>query len=372
MPNKRDCYELLGVGRDATDEELKKAYRKLALQWHPDKNPGNKEAEERFKGINEAYETLSDPKKRAQYDRFGHTMGDPFGGVRRGDFGFGGFRDPFDVFEDVFGDIFGGTRSRSRGARGSDLRYNLEISFEEAAFGTEAKLRIPRYSRCPSCRGTGAAKGSSPATCPTCRGTGQLRIRQGFFTFAQTCNHCQGNGTIIPNPCRECGSQGRVRTKETIAVKIPAGIDSGNRLRLAGEGEAGVDSGPSGDLYVDISVRPHPLFERHEEDIYIEVPITFAQAALGAEFTVPTLKGQVKMKIPEGTQSGQIFRLKGKGLPRLQARGTGDQEVRVVVETPSSLNRKQRGLLEELERHTDEGGNPRRRGFLEKMRKLFE
>ena len=371
MPSKRDYYEVLGVGRDASEEEIKRAYRNLALKWHPDKNPGDKGAEERFKEINEAYEVLSDKGKRAQYDRYGHAMGPSFEGFRPEDFGFGGFRDPFDVFEEVFGDIFGTGRRRGRRARGSDLKYNLELSFEEAAFGTEAKIRIPRHSRCPSCQGTGAERGTGPTTCPTCWGTGELRVRQGFFTLSQTCNHCQGKGTIILNPCKECGGQGRVRTKETISVKIPSGVDSGTRLRLAGEGEAGVDGGPPGDLYIDISVRPHPILERHGDDIYVEVPITFAQATLGAEVEVPTLKGKVSMRIPPGTQSGQAFRLKGKGVPRLHSHGVGDQEVRVIVETPTNLSRRQRELIEEFSRLSSDDSTPMRRSFLEKMRKLF-
>lgn len=370
MPSKRDYYEVLGISRDASEEDIKKAYRRLALKHHPDRNPGDKTSEELFKEINEAYEVLSDKEKRSRYDRYGHAMGPAgFEGFRPGaDFG-AGFED---IFDSVFGDFFGSrTTRRSRGARGADLKYSLEISFEESVFGAETKIRIPRNVRCSSCAGTGARAGSGPVTCPTCRGGGQVRYQQGFFTFAQTCSHCQGRGQIIRDPCSECNGQGKVRRKETISVRIPPGVDTGTRLRLSGEGEAGTNGGPPGDLYVDITVREHPVFERHGDDILVDIPITFTQAALGCEVDAPTVHGKVKMKIPQGTQSGQTFRLKGKGVPRLGRSGIGDQQVRIIVETPTQLTPEQKRLLEEFARISGDEGNPLKKSFLERMRKAF-
>jgi molecular chaperone DnaJ len=371
LENRRDYYQVLGINKDAGDEDIKKAYRQLALKCHPDRNPGDKDSEERFKEINEAYEVLSDPEKRAQYDRFGHAMGPSFEGFRTGTgFGFG-TRDPFDIFDEVFGDIFGAGRGRSRATRGADLKYNLEVSFEEAAFGTQAKIRIPRSVACQNCQGSGAAPGSRPTTCPTCRGTGSLRSQQAFFTFSQTCSHCQGTGQVIRDPCRECAGEGRVRSRETISVHIPPGVDTGTRLRLSEEGEAGANGGPAGDLYVDIRVKPHPLFERHGRDIYCEVPISLTQAALGGEIEVPTLKGKVKLKVPQGTQSGQLFRLKGKGITGLNRGGVGDQQVRIQVETPTRLSARQQEILEEFARISVEEVNPQTSSFLKKMKRLF-
>lgn len=371
MENKRDYYQLLGVNRDAGDEDIKKAYRKLALKYHPDRNPGDNDCEERFKGINQAYEVLSDPEKRAQYDRFGHAMAPSFEGSRT-ETGFGfGTRDPFDIFDEVFGDIFGTGRGRRRAMRGADLKYNLEVSFEEAAFGTQARIRIPRTVSCQTCHGSGAAAGSRPTTCPTCRGTGSLRSQQAFFTFSQTCSHCQGTGQVIRDPCQQCTGEGRVRSRETISVRIPPGVDTDTRLRLSGEGEAGANGGPAGDLYVDITVRPHPFFERHDQDIYCEVPISLTQAALGGEIEVPTLKGKVKLKLPQGTQSGQIFRLKGKGITGLNRGGVGNQQVRIQVEIPTKLSARQKELLEEFVRISEEEANPQTNSFLKKMKRLF-
>lgn len=371
MQQKTDYYQVLGIARNAGEEEIKKAYRRLALKHHPDRNPGDKSSEEKFKEVNEAYEVLSDPEKRGRYDQLGHARGPGFEGFRtEPGFGTGTFDD---LFEGIFGDVFGTRtgRRRSRAAQGADLKYNLEVSFEEAAFGTETKIRIPRTATCSVCRGTGAAPGSGPITCPTCRGTGSIRTQQAFFTFSQTCTHCQGTGQIIRDPCRECSGQGKVRARDTISVTIPGGVDSGTRLRLAGEGETGTNGGPPGDLYVDITVRDHPIFQRLDNDIYVEVPISITQAALGAEIEAPTLKGMVKMKIPEGSQSGQIFRLKGKGVPRLRGSGVGDQQVRILVETPTKLSARQRGLLEEFARISGEEAQPMRKSFLEKMRKLI-
>lgn len=367
MNGKRDYYELLGLNRSASEEQIKKAYRKLALKYHPDQNPGDKQAEETFKEVSEAYQVLTDPEKRVQYDQFGHAaFGN--GGLGKGGFDFtSGFED---VFGDIFGEFFGSstTRGRSR-ARGEDLRYNLNISFEEAVFGTEKKIKIPRQGPCDSCHGSGSKPGSSPRTCPTCRGKGQVSFQQGFFVVSRTCNQCRGQGTIISNPCSSCKGAGRVRKFQTLSVRIPAGVETGSRLKLRGEGESGVSGGPSGDLYVVIQVKPHPLFIRDGLEIICEVPISFAQAALGAEIDVPTLEGKVKMKIPPGTQSGKIFRLKGKGVKDVQGYHHGDQHVRVVLETPTHLTSRQKELLKEFA--TLGGENPLAEGFLDKVKQIF-
>ena len=367
MNGKRDYYELLGLNRSASEEQIKKAYRKLALKYHPDRNPGDKQAEETFKEVSEAYQVLTDPEKRVQYDQFGHAaFGN--GGLGKGGFDFtSGFED---VFGDIFGEFFGSrtTRGRSR-ARGEDLRYNLSISFEEAVFGTEKKIKIPRQGPCDSCHGSGSKPGSSPRTCPTCRGKGQVSFQQGFFVVSRTCNQCRGQGTIISNPCSSCRGAGRVRKFQTLSVRIPAGVETGSRLKLRGEGESGVSGGPSGDLYVVIQVKPHPLFIRDGLEIICEVPISFAQAALGAEIDVPTLEGKVKMKIPPGTQSGKIFRLKGKGVKDVQGYHHGDQHVRVVLETPTHLTSRQKELLKEFA--TLGGENPLAEGFLDKVKQIF-
>ncbi len=366
---KRDYYEVLGVGRDAGAEEIKKAYRKVALKLHPDRNPGDKSAEEKFKEASEAYQVLSDPERRAQYDRFGHAafeQGAGFGGF---DFSAAGFED---IFGEIFGDFFGGPRrGRSRARRGDDLRYDLEISFEEAVFGAEKTIRVPRLQTCTDCQGSGAREGSGRETCSACRGSGQLRYQQGLFSIARTCSQCQGQGSVLRDPCRTCGGAGAVRAQQSLSVRIPPGVDTGSRLKLRGEGESGASGGPAGDLYVVLHVREHPLFTRDGNDVVCEVPIGFTQAALGAEIDVPTPHGKVKMRVPAGTQSGNVFRLKGKGVPDVRGYGHGDALVRVVVETPRKLTAKQRELLEEFARLSGEDVHPISKGFIEKVKELF-
>jgi molecular chaperone DnaJ len=369
LATKQDYYELLGVGRTASEDDLKKAYRKLALQYHPDRNPGDKRAEEKFKEISEAYSILSDAEKRAKYDQFGHAAfgeGGPFAG---GGFDFsGGFED---VFGDIFGEFFGGGGRRRGRGRGEDLRYNLSLKFEEAVFGTEKKIKIPRHGPCESCKGSGAKPGTAPQTCPTCRGRGQVAFQQGFFSVSRTCNQCQGQGSIIKEPCASCSGAGRVRSMHTLSVKIPAGVDNGSRLKLRGEGEFGPEGGTAGDLYVVTQVEAHPIFVRDNLDIICEVPISFVQAALGAELDVPTLEGKVKMKIPAGTQSGKVFRMKGRGVKDVQGFQQGDQHVRVNVETPTHLTAKQKDLLKEFAALGGEEVNPMSKSFFDKMKELF-
>lgn len=369
MNGKKDYYQLLGVNRNASEEEIKKAYRKLALQHHPDRNPGNKQAEEKFKEASEAYQVLSDPQKRARYDQYGHAaFGD--GGPFAGGFDFSaGFED---VFGDIFGEFFGTSsgRRRSRG-RGEDLRYNLTLTFEEAVSGTEKKIKIPRHGICEICRGNGTKPGTTPQTCPTCRGRGQINFQQGFFSVSRTCNQCQGQGTIIKDPCPNCGGVGRVRKLHALSVKIPAGVDTGSRLKLRGEGETGSGGGTAGDLYVVIQVEPHPIFVRDNLDIHCDVPISFVQAALGAEIDVPTLEGKVKLKIPPGTQSGKVFRMKGKGVKDVQGYHQGDQHVRVILETPAQLTARQKELLKEFAALGGEDLHPISKGFFDKMKELF-
>jgi len=371
--NKRDYYEVLGVARSASDDDLKKAYRRLAVQCHPDRNPGDKHAEERFKEVNEAYQVLSDPEKRVQYDRFGHAA---FQGPQAGG-GFGGFdfsQGFEDVFSDIFGDFFGTGRgrARSRTRRGDDLRYDLEIEFEEAARGTEKTVKIARLALCEACKGTRSRDGSGSRTCPNCRGTGQVRTQQGFFSISTTCGSCRGEGSIISDPCPKCQGQGRVRKLQALSVRIPPGVDNGSRLKLRGEGEAGFASGPAGDLYVVIHVREHPMFTRQDNEVVVEVPVSFPQAALGVEIEVPTLDGKVKLKLPAGTQSGKVFRLKGKGFVDLHGYGRGDELVRVVVETPRRLSARQRELLEEFAKVSGEDvTHPLSKGFVDKIKEMF-
>lgn len=372
MATKAEYYELLGVSRTTSDEELKKAYRKAAMRYHPDRNPGDKTAEEKFKELSEAYAVLSDPEKRAQYDRYGHAAFEQGGGPGFDGFDFSGNFD--DILGGIFGDIFGGGTGRGgrRGARrGEDLSYNLEISFEEAAFGTEKTLSIPRMTACEICGGKGAKPGTTPKTCTMCRGSGQVRFQQGFFTIARTCTQCGGQGTVITDPCTPCRGTGATRKTSTLPVKIPAGVDTGARLKLRGEGEASFAGGSSGDLYVMLRVREHPLFVRQHNDVVCEIPVSFPQAALGAEIEVPTLEGKLKMKVPAGTQSNSTFRLRGKGVVDLHGGGRGDQLVRVVVETPRKLSAKQRELLEEFARLDGEGAHPMSKGFFEKVKELF-
>ena len=382
---KRDYYEILGVSRDASAEEIKKAYRRLAIKYHPDRNPDNpKEAEEKFKEVSEAYKVLSDPEKRRIYDQYGHAGLEAEVGAGAGG-GFGGFDfDPFKIFEEVFGgedifgesifgDFFGRTRTaHEREAQaGASLHYNLEIDFEEAISGTEKEIAVTRYETCPRCRGSGVEPGYHPETCPACGGTGYIQTRQGFFAFTRTCTQCHGRGTIIRKPCKQCRGTGRVRTTRKIKVRIPPGVDNGTTLRLRGEGQAGTGGGPSGDLFVSIKVRPHPLFSRQGSDIFIEVPISFALAALGGEISVPTVDGKVRLKIPPGTQTGKVFRLRGKGAPYLHSSSRGDQLVKVVVETPVNLTLEQKQLLKRFDELSRERGQPRIREFFRKVKSLF-
>ncbi len=379
MANKKDYYETLGVSKGASNEEVKKAYRRLAMQYHPDRNPGDKTAEEKFKEVSEAYEVLSDPQKRQTYDQFGHA------GLAGVGAGFGGFDtsfDPFEIFERAFGgesifDSFFGrgfgarTRTRTGAARGSDLRYDLTISFDEAAFGTKKQLTVSKMNSCSACNGSGAAPGTQRTNCPQCHGTGQVRMTQGFFSISRTCDRCDGLGTVVTNPCSTCGGQGRVRSRKTINVTIPAGVDDGSQLKISGEGEAGLRGGPPGNLYIVLDVEPHPLFDRHGDDILIEVPISFATAALGATIEVPTLDGKARLKIPAGTQSGKIFRLRGKGITNLHGYGKGDEHVRIIVETPQRLNRQQREILQRFEEISGDKEHPMRESFFRKVKKLF-
>jgi molecular chaperone DnaJ len=374
---KRDFYEVLGVERGASDAELKKAYRRLAMKYHPDRNPDDEQAIEKFKEANEAYEVLTDGQKRAAYDQYGHAGVDPSmgGGAGAGGFAGGNFSD---IFGDVFGDIFGGGgggRGRSSVQRGSDLRYTLELDLEEAVRGTTVTIRIPTLVECSPCGGSGAKKGSSPVTCTTCGGHGQVRMQQGFFSVQQTCPRCHGTGKMITDPCRECQGQGRVEEQKTLSVKVPAGVDTGDRIRLAGEGEAGVNGGPAGDLYVVVSVREHKIFQRDGKNLFCEVPISFADAAVGGELEVPTLDGRVKLKIPDGTQTGKLFRLRSKGVTPVRGGSPGDLLCRVVIETPVNLTKRQRELIQELrETLQEEGSNqsPRAKSWFDGVKNFFE
>ena len=369
---KRDYYEVLGVARNASEAELKKAYRRLAMKFHPDRNPGDTESEDRFKEAKEAYEVLADPRRRAAYDQFGHAGVDAAAGGMGGAPGGAGFRD---IFDEMFGDIFGTGRGGSRVYRGSDLRYDLELSLEEAVFGTTAKLEIPTAVECGQCAGTGAAPGTAPVACPTCRGAGQVRMQQGFFSVQQTCPHCRGTGKVIADPCSACGGRGRVQEEKSLSVKIPAGVDSGDRIRLAGEGEAGENGGPPGDLYVQVAIRPHPIFQREGANLHCEVPISFPTAALGGDLEVPTLDGRVTLKIPEGTQTGGMFRLRGKGVRSIRGSGVGDLVCKVAVETPVNLDKRQKELLRELDDSMYHGGDkhaPKSSSWLDGVKRFFE
>jgi len=369
---KRDYYEVLGVNRDADDEAIKKAYRKLAMKWHPDRNPDNPKAEEHFKEAKEAYEVLTDPQKRAAYDRFGHAGVDPAAaGAGFGGPGFGSFAE---AFGDIFGDIFGAGRTRTSVYRGADLRYNLEITLEQAAHGTETKIRIPTLENCTACEGTGAKPGTKPQTCATCGGQGQVRMQQGFFSIQQTCPRCHGSGKVIPEPCKACSGAGRLKTHKTLAVKIPAGVDGGDRIRLTGEGEPGVNGGPPGDLYVQLQLKPHAVFQRDHDDLHCEMPVSFATAALGGEIDIPTLDGAAKIRVPPETQSGKTFRLRGKGIKGVRSHAPGDLYCHVVLETPVSLTERQKELLREFETISQKHGdrhNPRAKSWMEKVREFF-
>jgi|HubBroStandDraft_4_1064222.scaffolds.fasta_scaffold63453_2 molecular chaperone DnaJ len=371
---KRDYYKVLDVPKNATEVDIKKAYRRLAMKFHPDRNPEDKEAEEKFKEAKEACEVLCDAQKRAAYDQFGHAGVEAAG--RQGGRGFGPGDAFSDIFGDVFGDIFGaGRRSgRSQVFRGADLRYELELELDQAVFGYSVEIDIPKLNECETCHGTGAAKGSSPVTCDTCGGAGQVRVSQGFFQLQQTCPRCRGSGTLVKNPCDTCLGQGRVRRQKKLAVKVPAGVDTGDRIRLSGEGEAGRNGGPAGDLYVEIQVREHPIFERDGEHLSCELPVSFATTALGGTLAVPTLDGEVTIKIPAETQSGRVFRLRDKGVKPVRGGTRGDLFCRVVVETPVNLSAEQRELvrkLEELLRRDSHRHAPRQNGFLEGVKRFF-
>ncbi len=370
--SKRDYYEVLGVGREASAADIKKAYRRLAMKYHPDRNPDDDSAAEQFKEVSEAYEVLSDDQKRAAYDRFGHSGVDGQGGM--GGFG-GGAGDFADAFNDIFGDFFGGGR-RGRGGRsrrGADLQYNLELDLEQAVRGDDVSIRVPTLVACEDCDGSGAARGSSPVSCPDCGGAGSIRMAQGFLTLEQTCPRCRGAGKIIRDPCRSCGGRGVQEETRHLSVKVPAGVDTGDRIRLSGEGEASPGGGNPGDLYVQIMVREHPLFRREGRHLYCEVPISFPDAALGGELEVPTLDGRVKLKIPPETQSGKLFRLRGKGVKPVRGGPQGDLLCRVVIETPVKLNREQRDLLEQF-RDSLQGGeqSPKERNWFEGVKKFFD
>jgi len=359
----KDYYEILGISRDASAADLKKAFRQLAMKHHPDRNQGNKESEEKFKEINEAYTCLSDPEKKANYDRFGTAEGagagySPFGG------GFG------EVFEDIFGDFFGtftGPR-RKRPAKGNDLRYDIDITLMEAAFGAEKNIEIPRWENCADCKGTGAAQGKAPMTCPNCKGSGQVRFQQGFFSVSKTCGKCNGEGRIITDPCKTCKGQGRVKRYRELNVRIPAGVDTDSKLRMSGEGELGLYGGPPGDLYIFLSVEEHQFFKREGMTLYCKVPVSFPQAALGAEIEVPTIDGVTNLKIPQGTPSGKAFHLKGQGMPRIGSHQRGDQIVIVNIEVPRHLTQRQKELLEEFAKIN---GDEVSKGFKEKLKDLF-
>ena len=372
MASKTDYYEVLGVSRDASEEELKKSYRKLAMKWHPDRNPDNPQAEDKFKEAKEAYEVLTDANKRAAYDQYGHAGVDPSAGAAGGA-GFGNFSE---TFGDIFGDIFGGGGGRQRSSvyRGADLRYNLEVALEEAARGTETRIRIPALESCGTCKGSGAKPGTQPTTCSACKGQGQVRMQQGFFSVQQTCPKCQGNGKMITNPCGTCSGNGRIKQHKPLSVKIPAGVDEGDRIRLSGEGESGVNGGPSGDLYVSIQIKPHAVFQRDHNDLHCEMPVSFTAAALGGDIEIPTLDGYAKIKIPSETQSGKIFRLRGKGIKGVRSSSFGDLLCHVVVETPVNLTARQKELLMELDtidRKSAGHHNPRAKGWMEKVKQFF-
>ncbi len=374
---KRDYYEILGVAKNTSEEEIKKAYRKLAMKYHPDRNPDSKESEDKFKEAKEAYEMLSNPEKREAYDRYGHAGVDPnMGGGGFGGAGAGGFAD---AFGDIFGDIFGGGRGRGGGGpqvyRGADLRYNLEITLEQAASGFDTTIRVPSSDKCETCNGSGAKPGTSASTCSTCNGHGQVRMQQGFFSIQQTCPKCHGTGKVITDPCAPCGGVGRIKRNKTLEVKIPQGIDNGMRIRVSGNGEPGTNGGPPGDLYVEIHIKPHTVFQREGDDLHCEMPISFVKAALGGEIEVPTLNGKASFTIPEGTQSGKTFRLRNKGIKGVRSGYAGDLFCHVLIETPVKLTEKQKDMLRDFEKLTVEGGakhSPQSKSWMDKVKDFFE
>ena len=376
--SKRDYYEVLDVSKNASEAEIKKAFKRLAMKYHPDRNPDNAEAEEKFKEAKEAYDILSDDQKRAAYDQFGHAGVDPSAGMGGGA-GFGGGASFSDIFGDVFGDIFGGGGGGGRGGqrvyRGADLRYNLELSLEEAVKGTSVNIKIPSHEPCDECGGSGAKKGTEPTTCTTCGGAGQVRMQQGFFSLQQTCPRCHGTGKMISDPCGKCHGKGHVEKAKTLSVKVPAGVENGDRIRLRGEGEMGENGGPSGDLYVHMHVREHPIFDRDGSDLFCEVPVSIITATLGGELEVPTLEGRVKLKIPPETQTGKLFRLRGKGVKSVRGNMTGDLLCKVAVETPVNLTKKQKELLKEFEdslKDDNVNHSPKASSWLDGVKKFFE
>jgi molecular chaperone DnaJ len=364
--SKNDYYQTLGVSRTATAEDIKKAYRKKALQYHPDKNPGDPLAEEKFKEATEAYEVLGDPRKRAEYDRYGHRSRFDGGGYRtqRPDFG--------DIFNDIFDDIFRSPRTSGKSPRrGADLKYNLEITLEEAALGSQAKIKVPRLGICPSCRGSGAKPGTTPSRCSVCNGRGSLRYGQGFLSMNIECENCSGTGSVIREYCSACDGEGTVKTEKLLTVKIPAGVSQGTRLKLRGEGDQGGDGGQPGDLFVVINLKPHPIFRREDDDVICEIPVSFTQAALGSEIEVPTLEGKCKIKLAPGTQPGKTLKIKGKGFPRLRGHGRGDQLIKIMVDVPTHLTEEQKRLLEEFAALNGEKGAPGQKGLFDKVKQIF-